>query len=223
MVFFYSLVTILSLHKTLISSCIQNCQSCRYLNEWNKADLNFGWLVCLFLPPSLSKSSPTYPFTSVMEVFPPSQANPLENQRVNKPLSFRARKYRATSYKINCINFISEYPVRATPANFSHTEQEWTFSDCLMITCSILWYFILNQCVAILGVFLVTSESAGWVYTTCISYAEYQAFVHYCFPLLCTADIRALEKTAFSQEVISKTKLVDSHARTCSFYPLNRL
>lgn len=94
-----------------------------------------------------------------------------------------------------------------------------TFSNCL-----ILLHFILNQCVAILVACLANIRIGRLDLHNLLLICRISSFLSLLLSLAVHNGSRGFgKKTAFSQIAISKTDLVYNHAKTCLFYPLNRL
>lgn len=96
-----------------------------------------------------------------------------------------------------------------------------TASQLLLPICYILSHFIQNQRLVMLGICSAHLKIRRLKLHTLYPIGRMSSFLHYCFPLLHTVDIRALKNSI--RAVISKTELMYSHAKVCSFYPLNRL
>lgn len=236
-VFFYTLLTIIWLHKThlILLSKLPRWKTSKWMEQstlefWLVLSFVFWWFFFCFvfflLKQIPSICSLEHPF--LHEIFPPTPSWPYR-KRVNKPLHFQSQESREIVYKASWTS------VRRSCAycycwlhNVSHTNrQKWTSSNCLSLQtpslpiCYILSHFIQNQRLVTLGACSAHLKIRRLKLHTLYPIGRMSSFLHYYFPLLCTVDIRTLKNSI--RAVISKTELVYSHAKSCSFYPLNRL
>lgn len=192
---------------------------------WNLVDL----FTFFFLPPLLLKQVPSTHlleppfFNGSCSPIPGWSYRALENEQTFELSGLE--KYREMVYKINWINLFQNIllvPWLLTSLCLPHR----TGVDFFKLPHNYLLHFVaftLNQCVAILGACLVYLRIRGLNLHNLHLLCRLSSFLSLFLSFAAYGRSRGLEKTAFSQEVISKTELVYSHAKTCSFYSLNRL